>query len=321
MGNMEMRPTVTPVDDFSPEADCETLRDAMSGRGTDEDEIMAILANRSTLQRQILKEKYEGEYGDELLRDLKRELRGDLEDCIMAVMDPPAVYEARQLRKAMVGPGTDDEILIEIICTKSNERIEAIKAAYAIVFERSLMEDVRDETSGDFKTLLSMMLLAERDESWEIDEDAAEADAQAIYDAGEGRWFGTDENEFTKVLAFRNYLQLRLVFLKYAVIAGNTIEEAIESETSGNLQKAYLAICSITKDVHGYYAQKLHDAMRGVGTDDDALIRFIVVRSEFDLGNVKDAYREKFDNGLWADISQECKGDYRRMLLSLIRED
>lgn len=39
------------------------------------------------MQRQILKAKYESEYGDELLQELKRELRGDLEDCIVAVMD------------------------------------------------------------------------------------------------------------------------------------------------------------------------------------------------------------------------------------------
>lgn len=44
------------------------------------------------------------------------------------------------------------------------------------------MEDVRDETSGDFKALLSLILLAQRDESYEVDEDAAEADAQAIFD-------------------------------------------------------------------------------------------------------------------------------------------
>ena len=57
-----------------------------------------------------------------------------------------------------------------------------LQAAYETVFERNLMEDVRDETSGDFQTLLTMMLLAQRDESWEVDGDAAEADAQAIFD-------------------------------------------------------------------------------------------------------------------------------------------
>ena len=42
---------------------------------------------RSTLQRQILKERYEETYGENLVDKLKGELHGDFEDCIMAVMD------------------------------------------------------------------------------------------------------------------------------------------------------------------------------------------------------------------------------------------
>ena len=39
-----------------------------------------------------------------------------------------------------------------------------------------------------------------------------------VFQAGEARWFGTDEDEFTKVLATRSYLQLRIVFLKYFMV-------------------------------------------------------------------------------------------------------
>ena len=63
-------------------------------------------------------------------------------------------------------------------------------------------------------------------------------------------------------------------------IAGNSFEEAIEAETSGNLQTAYKAIYYIATDHYGYYAQKLNDALRGIGTDDAALIRHVVGRSE-----------------------------------------
>jgi len=56
------------------------------------------------------------------------------------------------------------------------------KLAYAEIFERSLADDVRDETSGDFKHLLMAMILAERDELFEVDEDQAAEDAQAIFD-------------------------------------------------------------------------------------------------------------------------------------------
>uniref|UniRef100_H2ZA48 Annexin n=1 Tax=Ciona savignyi TaxID=51511 RepID=H2ZA48_CIOSA len=320
MGNLQSNPTVTPTDDFDPEQDCNRLHEAMDGLGTNERPIIRIMTRRSTNQRQILKQQYEDMFGDNLVEKLQSELRGDFESTIMQIMDRPVVYDAKQLRKAMIGPGTNDEILIEILCSRSNEKINQIRLVYHELFDRGLADDLRDETSGDFKHLLMAVTLGERDELFDVDEGQAEADAQAIFDAGENRWFGTDEDEFTKVLATRSYLQLRWIFNKYEEIAGNSIEDAIDSETSGNLQTAYRAIVAMAKDHHAYYAQKLHDAMRGIGTDEDALTRHIVGRSEIDLADIKDKYEEMFGNDLYEDISSECSGDYKRLLLSILRE-
>lgn len=40
-------------------------------------------------------------YGKDLISELKSELSGDFEDLILALMEPPAKYDAAQLRKAM----------------------------------------------------------------------------------------------------------------------------------------------------------------------------------------------------------------------------
>jgi len=320
MGNIEATPTVCEFDGFEASTDCERLNNAMDGAGTNEEVIIRIITRRTTFQRQILKESYKSMFGDNLVDRLKEELQGDFEEAILTLMALNPVSDARKLRRAMVGPGTDDRILIEILCTKSNEKLEAIRTAYTEMYERSLVDDLRDETSGDFKHLLLALINGNRDELFEVDEDAAQADAQAIYDAGEGRWYGTDEDEFTKILATRSYLQLRIIFEKYAEIAGNSFREAVESETSGNLCDSYLTIIDIVEDHLAYYAKKLHEAMRGLGTDEDALTRIIIGRSEIDLGAIQDKYEEMYGNPLWQDINDECSSDYKRLLLNILRD-
>ena len=57
---------------------------------------------------------------------------------VKALMRRPSEYAAHELRKAMKGPGTDEEVLIEILCTKTNASIEAIKADYEKVRHHNL---------------------------------------------------------------------------------------------------------------------------------------------------------------------------------------
>jgi len=313
-------PTIEGPEDFDAEQDCNRLNEAMDGAGTNERVIIRIITRRTALQRQAIKVLFEETFGEPLIDRLRGELSGDFEEAILMLMDLRAVSDARQLRRAMLGPGTNDEILIEILCTRTNENLNKIRLAYTEMFERSLADDLRDETSGDFKHLLMALVIGERDELFDVDEDAAQADAQAIFDAGEGRWFGTDEDEFTKILANRSYLQLRMIFNKYADIAGNSFEEAIDAETSGNLHDAYMAIAAMVNDHLAYYAKKLHSAMRGVGTDEDALTRHIIGRSEIDLGAIKDKYEEMYGKELWQDIDDECSSDYKRLLLNVIHD-
>lgn len=76
----------------------------------------------------------------------------------------------------MKGIGTDEEALIEIICTKSNEQLEAIKECYSDVIGRDLESDIESETRGDFKRLLIAVLQAQREEPDDVDEDAAQVE-------------------------------------------------------------------------------------------------------------------------------------------------
>ncbi|XP_004373046.1 annexin A13 [Trichechus manatus latirostris] len=302
---------------FDVDRDAKKLHKACKGMGTDEAAIIEILSNRTSEERQQIKHKYKAIYGKDLEEVLKGELRGNFEKTALALLDSPNEYAARELQKAMKGLGTDETVLIEVLCTRSNKEIIAIKEAYQRLFNRSLESDVKDDTSGSLKKILVALLQAGRDEGDDIDIDLAGQDAKDLYDAGEGRW-GTEELAFHDVLARRSLKQLRATFQAYQVLIGKDMEEAIEEETSGDLKKAYLTLVRCARDREGYFAECLYKSMKGSGTDEETLIRIIVTRAEVDLQGIKAKFQEKYQKSLSDMVRSDISGDFQKLLVALL---
>jgi hypothetical protein len=83
-----------------------------------------------------------------------------------------------------------------------------------------------------------------------------------------------------RILVSRSFSQLRATFEAYKKLHGKDIEKCIEKETRGDLEDALLSIVACIRNVPAYFAQRLLDAMKGLGSDKKQLIRILVSRSE-----------------------------------------
>lgn len=112
------------------------------------------------------------------------------------------------------------------------------------VYERPLAEHMCSETSGHFRRLLTLIVTGVRDPPGRVDSALAREQAEKLYAAGEEK-LGTDEEVFNRILAHASYEQLRLVFEEYKQLSGQTIEQAIKHEMSGELGDALVAIGNV----------------------------------------------------------------------------
>ncbi|NP_001007303.1 annexin A3b [Danio rerio] len=318
--NSTARGTVKEKTGFKPDEDAAELRKAIEGIGTTEKTLIDILCQRSNAQRQLICKAYQDNTGRSLCDDLEGDTHGDFEDILVALITPPAKFDCLEFKRAIKGAGTKESLLIELLASRSNYQIKAMRDAYLAETGRNLIDDLKSEVSGDFEKTLLNLAEGKRDESTNVDVAKAKADAKILYEAGEKKW-GTDESKFIDILCHRSVAQLRQTLVEYKSLSGRTLQESIEREMSGCLEDILVAIVKCVKSVPAYLAERLHKSMKGTGTTESTLIRIIVSRSELDLQDIKAEYKKLFGCSLYSTIESETSGDFRKALLKICGED
>ena len=302
---------------FNAEQDCQILRNAVHGWGTDEKAIINVIANRNAAQRAEIRRVYKACFGKDLIKRLKEDTSGNFKDIICAMFMTPAEYDAYCLYRAMKGLGTNEGVLIEIIGTRTSQQLQEIKDIFEKEYKNSLENWVKGDTSGNFRLLLVALLQCNRSNNPNPDINQCQADAQALYKAGEGRW-GTDEATFIRIFANRSAAEIACINQCYMKIKGKGLLNAIDKEFSGDIRKLLQTVVGGLLDIHGYFAMRIRESVRGVGTNDSRLVRVIVSRCEIDLPQIKQAYQRIYQRDLLHDVRDDTSGYYRDILTCLI---
>ena len=296
--------------------DVEALRKAMEGFGTDEATLIKVIANRTGRQRQQIKAQYKATYGRDLIEDIKKECHGKLEEAFVALFKDPVEYDVDALREGMKGLGTNEDTLIEIIASRSPQQLLAIKNLYKQKYNRDLEDDIKKETHGTLEHILITLLQGKRSVNTNPDQNACAAIAKEILNAGEAK-LGTDESVFNKYFGSLSPYELWCVAQNYHKLTGHTILEAIEKEFVGDSKKAFKSIVYATLSPSEYFATRVHDALKGLGTKDHLLMRVLITRDEIDMPQIKQYYKQLYGKDMVEAIKSEISGDYEKLMVEL----
>ncbi|WKY00018.1 hypothetical protein Q1695_014697 [Nippostrongylus brasiliensis] len=310
--------TIHPSASFDEDRAAEALERAMRGFGTDKQKVIDILVRCNNAQRQMIRTPYKVRYGKDIETELRRELSGDLEDVIVALMQTPTKRDVLDLQKAVKGFGTNERVLIEILTTRTNDEIRAIRNTFFTTFDKSLEDAVWSDTSGDFRRLLVVLIQGNRDEYSAAQYAKAAQEAQQLLRSSD-RKSGVDRFDAYKILATHSPIHLLHMFSEYENMAGHSIEKAIERDFSGDARTLLLALVMVAQGKPKFFAHQIHNAIKGLGVRDRDLIRVLVSRSEIDLGDIQLEYERLFKKSLLQVIREECKGAYREALLSIVK--
>jgi hypothetical protein len=230
----------------SDEAECDMIKKACRGLGTNELLLYPIICGRTNKEIQILKKKFFEMYSKDLGSYLDSELGGTFETLIFNCMqgseeeyDPDfhtddKVDEDVEALHAMGEAkfGTDESGLFKLLCSRPSEHLKKVNLAYAEKYDVTLFKVMDTELGGNTRDA-TLFLLGMKLKPYETI-------AKLIKKACKGA--GTDELLLSSTI-IRYQLCLKDVMLAYTELYGDTVQALIKIELGGDSERLLVEIC------------------------------------------------------------------------------
>nr|XP_035123673.2 annexin A8-like protein 1 isoform X3 [Callithrix jacchus] len=229
--------------------------------------------------------------------------------------------DAETLCKAMKGIGTNEQAIIDVLTRRSNVQRQQIAKSFKAQFGKArgrldLTETLKSELSGKLERLIvALMYLPYRYE------------AKELHDAMKG--LGTKEGIIIEILASRTKKQLQEIMKAYEEDYGSSLEEDIQADTSGYLERILVCLLQGSRDdVSGFVdprlalqdAQDLHAAGEKIrGTDEMKFITILCTRSATHLLRVFEEYEKIANKSIEDSIKSETHGSLEEAMLTVVK--
>ncbi|KAL6005139.1 hypothetical protein ACLOJK_005701 [Asimina triloba] len=294
------------------EEDCKEIHDAW-GRLN---QLGQVLAHRSRMELQQIRETYAAMYGEDLAHRLQKAHSANPKNEIFYLL---ALWVMkRHERDAVVARDAIElgdgkyKALIEIYAGRKSSQLLIAQQAYYARFKSHLDQDISTtDTPTPYQRILVALATSHKSHHADVSQHVAKCDAKRLFEAGEGRIGAIDESLVLEILSKRSIPQLKLTCSYYKHIYGHDYTKSLKKDTSKEFEDSLRTVVKCMYTPPKYYA-------KGRTTDKSALARVMVSRAEMDMDEIKEIFHRKYGMKLHDAICESIpKGEYRDFLLAL----
>ena len=290
----------------NPISEVENLKNYI--QNSDKTKIVEFICKLNKEQRMKLKETYVASYGTELIKDLEKVLSGNVEKLVCGLIKAFIDFDAEQIYLSMKGLGTDEDTLSEMIATKPSRHLNKIKQRYPELYNETLENDIKGDTSDYYRNILIAMIQGGRSDNPYPNSQKMKDIVNKLNDDNENI-----KESFVSYLVNCSYGEICTICREYEKIHNKNILEGIKNKFGKDEYNFFNVLLNYISDPGKFFAEKIH------GFKDKDLIRIIVSNEEI-LNDIKDAYKELYNTELIDDIKNNTDGDFQIGLSILIQK-
>lgn len=294
--------------EFDQLKDAEELHNSLENKEVEK--VVEIICSRSNEQRIKIAEAYVSSFGTELSKAIDSKLSGNVKDLILGCLLSKVDFDAGEIYRSIRGAGTDEDLLSEIIATRPSRQIAHIRERYKNIYGESLDDAIKGDTSKYYKNILIAIIQGKRSDNPYPNSQKMKEMVEKLK-GSDGKY---QNDFFVKYFSTCSYGEICTICRLFESTYKENILEVIKNEMDKDAYNFVKIFLHYISDSGTYFAEKLH------GFKEKDLTRILISRSEVNMDEIRDAYKELYKTDLIDDLKENTKGEYQLGLTILAQK-
>ena len=273
--------------------------------------VVEIICSRTNEQRIKIAEAYISNFGIDLKKEIESKLSGDAKDLVLGCLLPPVDFDAGEINKSIKGAGTDEDLLSEIIASRSSSHLSQVKNRYQELYGETLDKAIVGDTSGYYQKILIAIINGKRSENPYPNTQKMKEIVEKLKGGEDGKY---QKDFFVQCFATCSFGEIITICRLFEKIYKENILDVIKKEIGGDAFDFFKLLLHYISNPGSFFAEKFHNFK------EKDLNRILISRSEVNMDEIREAYKELYKTDLIDDLKSKTKDEYQLGLTILAQK-